>query len=95
MLLLRARLVLNTLLQIVLLLHLLGLHLILHPLLAGHHVPRLIGVIVDIDGCARTLSGSSAARYNMLSCSPPHFVGSLKFTPFRRNNDFLGLIIQA
>ena len=49
MLLLRARLALNTLLKIVLLLHLLGLHLILHPLLAGHHVPRLIGVIVDID----------------------------------------------
>lgn len=89
MLLLRARLVLNTLFQIVLLLHLLGLHLILHPLLAGHHVPRLIGVIVDIDRLRQTLSGSSAARYNIAFIVLSSLSWDLLSLPsFRHNNDF-------
>ena len=48
-LLLGARLVLHILLQHALLLLLLDLHLILHPLLAGDDVPRLVGVVVRIE----------------------------------------------
>jgi hypothetical protein len=89
MLLLGARLALHILLQHALVLLLLHLHLILHPLLAGDDVPRLIGIIGGVDGCARTLSGSSAARNNsafmvLSSRAWDH----LSVPPFQHNNDF-------
>ncbi|ALQ44434.1 hypothetical protein ATN83_0303 [Raoultella ornithinolytica] len=49
MLLLGARLALHILLQHALVLLLLHLHLILHPLLAGDDVPRLIGIIGGVE----------------------------------------------
>ncbi len=49
MLLLRAGLIVQILLQHALLLLLLHLHLILHALLAGDHVTRLVRVVINID----------------------------------------------